>query len=318
MRKLIVITLLFFGICSAYSQTDSLFLISYEQKILEINKLKNDLQTEKQNFSDLSDAYKTDTIALQKQIKVLQKDIEKEKHEVSNLNKNKVKAERDVLLNNVDSLNSLISTLNTTISDKNKQITTVKTTGEQKALEEKEKGKAEALASFVNFYKNQLFDDLIKSSTQESVGRDMLLVGNYPDVKEILNDLQIYFNAEELLAKKFDVVQIKKAQMQLSQLKFQSKILEALKDNLEYYQDFSTALKETISKLVDLDNRKSADGDSEIQKMKFNEIATELTEYMYDYYDYGNYPYLSNIVLEIIKRKQPNADADISDLLIKL
>jgi hypothetical protein len=31
-----------------------------------------------------------------------------------------------------------------------------------------------------------------------------------------------------------------------------------------------------------------------------------------------DYPYLSEVVLEIIKRKRPNPDADISDLLKKI
>ena len=133
-----------------------------------------------------------------------------------------------------------------------------------------------------------------------------------------MNDLLIYFNAEELLNKKFDAIQIKNAQVLLSQIKRESKLLDALKENVTYYQDFNTAFKETIGKLINLDKRKSADGDSEIQKLKFNEIVTELTDYMYNYYDYAKYPYLSDIMLEIIKRKRQKADMNILDLLSKL
>lgn len=318
MKKIIVITFLFCGISSTYSQTDSLFLHNYEQKILENSKLKDSLQTEKQKFSDLSHAYNEDTLALQKQINALLKDIETEKQKVLKLNKNKVTAERDSLLHKVDSLNIVISALNKTISDKTEQIETIKKTGEKKAREEKEKGKAEALASIVNSYDNKLFDDLIRSSSKESLEREMLLVGNYKEVKAVLNDLQIYFNAQDLLAKKFDAVQIKNAQMQLGLIKRQSKLLDLLKEDVEYYIDFNDALKDTVRKLIDLDKHKSADGDSEIQKLKFNDIVTELAKYMYDYYGYNNYPHLSNIVIEIIKRKRPNADADITDLLIRL
>jgi len=75
MKKIIVITLLLYGICFAYSQTDSLLLRNYEQKILENSKLKNDLQIEKQNFSDLAKSYKENTLALQQQIKDLQQQI---------------------------------------------------------------------------------------------------------------------------------------------------------------------------------------------------------------------------------------------------
>lgn len=314
MRKIIVIALLFYAICPAYSQTDSLFLKNYDQKILEISKLKNDLETEENNFSDLSDAYNQDTLALQKQIKDLGNKISSEKQKVSGLNK--IKKERDNLQAKIDSLHSAISTLDSTILDKEKQIATEKTIRENKSREEKEK--SEVFAKIVNSYKTLPFDDLIKSSTKESVPRDMQLLGNDPEIRPILNDLQIYFNERELLKEKFDADQINKTQTHLGQIKHKSILLDALKDDVVYYKDFNNALKQTISKLVDLDKKKIASGDSEIQKIKFNEIVIELAKYMYDYYEYSNYPYLSDIVLDIIKRKQSNADADINDLFIKL
>ncbi|GAP71383.1 hypothetical protein SAMD00024442_11_47 [Candidatus Symbiothrix dinenymphae] len=318
MKKVIVLTLFLCSFCSAYSQTDSLLLKNYEQKILENSKLQTDLQTEKQKNLDLSNAYKKDTLALQKQIKELRNEISSEKQKVSDLNKNKIKEEKDKLQTKVDSLNTVISTLNQTLANKEKQIASEKANANITVDKAKNDGKAETLASIVNSYKSRQFEDLIKSSTKLSVIRDIQLVGNNAEVKPILNNLSVYFNAEELLAKKFDVAAIKNAQTQLNQIKQKSALLDKLKENIEYYQDFNNALKETIGKLVNLDKRKVADGDTEIQKLKFNEIVTELTKYMYDYYDYGNYPYLSDIVLEIIKRKQPNADANISDLLKKL
>lgn len=318
MKKIIVLAMLFSGVSSAYSQTDSLFLKNYEQKIIENSKLKNDVQTEKQNFLSLSQAYKEDTLALQKQIKDLRNDVSSEKQKVSDLNKNKIKEERDNLQMKVDSLNNIILKQNQTIADKSKEITNEKNKAQTTAIKAKNDGKAEAIASIVNFYKIPLFDDLIQSSTKESVTREMEIVINNPEVKPVLNDLLIYFNAKELLSLKFDVVQIKKAQTQLSQIKRQSKLLDTLKEDIEFYQDFNSALKETIIKLVNLDKSKSAAGDAEIQKLKFNEIVTILTDYIYNYYDYDNYPYLSFIVIEIVKRKQPNADADVSDLLKKI
>lgn len=314
MKKIIVLTILFCGVISAYTQTDSLFLKNYEQKILENSKLKNDLQTEKQNFSDLSDAYKKDTLALQKQIKDLRNEVFSEKRKVSDLNKNKIKEERDNLQTKVDSLNTVISKQNQIITDKDKQITNEKANAKTTADKAKNDGKAEALASIVNSYRDLPFDDIIKSSSKESVARDMQLVGNNLEVKTVLNDLQIYFNAQELLSEKFVAVQIKNAQTKLSQIKRQSKLIETLKDNVMLYQDFNTALKETINKIHELDKQTLADGDSDIQKLKFNDIIT-IMDYMYNYYHYVNYPYLSKIVLEIIKRKHPNVDADITDLL---
>ena len=208
--------------------------------------------------------------------------------------------------------------LNQTIADKENQITIDKGNAKTAADNAKNEGRVEAFTSTVNFYKNRPFDELIKSSTKESIAREIQLLGNNPEIKLVLNDLQIYFNALVLLSEKFDSIKIKNAQTQLNQIKHQSKLLEALKNDVEFYQDFNTALKEAINKLVNLDKFKLAGGDSEIQKLKFNDIVTILTDYIYNYYDYAKYPYLSDIMLEIIKRKQPNADADIIDLLKKI
>lgn len=318
MKKIIIWAFLICGGNTAYTQTDSLFIKNYEKKILEISKLKNDLQTEKIFFYDLSDTYKKDTLALQKQIKDLRNEVSIEKQKVSDLNKNKIKEERDNLQMKVDSLNVVISKQNQTISDKVKQIANEKANAIITADNAKNEGRVEAFTSTVNFYKNRPFDELIKSSTKESIAREIQLLGNNLEIKLVLSDLQIYFNALELLSEKFDSIKIKNAQTQLNQIKHQSKLLEALKNDVEFYQDFNTALKEAINKLVNLDKFKLAGGDSEIQKLKFNDIVTILTDYIYNYYDYAKYTYLSDIMLEIIKRKQPNADADIIDLLKKI
>lgn len=322
MKKIIVFTILFCGTISAYSQTDSLLLKKFEQNIIEnINSIKdillNDLQIEKKNL-DFRNAYNKDTLALHNQIKDLRIELSSEKQKVLDLNKNIVKEERDNLRTKVDSLKIAISHQNKTIEDKERQITYEQAKAQASAENAKNKGKAEVLANIVNSYKNKSFDDLIKSSTKESLVRDMQVLGNNPEVNSVLNDLQIYFNALELLSNKFDGIQINNAQTQLSQIKRQSKMLDYLKENLEFYKDFNTALKERISSLVNLDSKKLAGGDSEIQKLKFKDIINILSDYMYDYYDYAKYPYLSDIVSEIIKRKKFNADEEITDLLKKL
>ena len=230
----------------------------------------------------------------------------------------KFKAEKKTVDAQFKVKNDSIALLKAHLAEKDKQIADTKRTGEQKAIAEKEIGREEALKILVDAYKNKQFNDLIEFSTKQSVLRDKQLVGNNAEITTVLSDLEKYFNAEELLTKKFDAAQIKNAQTQLNQIKQQSVLLDKLKENIEYYQDFNNALKETIDKLVNLDKRKVAGGETEIQKLKFQEILSELSNYMYNYYDYGNYPYLSDIVLEIIKRKRQNADADIMDLLKKL
>jgi len=93
-------------------------------------------------------------------------------------------------------------------------------------------------------------------------------------------------------------------------------LLDGLKKNLKNYQAFTDGLKESIKKIIELDKNQAVSGMSEdIQKSKLNEIS----QYIFDYdFNLIDYPYLSNIVLEIIKDKQSNPDADISDLLKNL
>ncbi len=66
-----------------------------------------------------------------------------------------------------------------------------------------------------------------------------LKIGKNPEVDAVLIDLKIYFDAQEILSEKFDAVQIKNAQTQLSQIKRQSILLDILKENVDYYEDFT-------------------------------------------------------------------------------
>lgn len=322
MKQIIVLALLNCVVNTSYSQIDSLLLKNcekkYEQKIEENADLKKDLRSANANLSLLNQAYGKDTFELQKQIINLRFELNSEKQKVSDMSENKIKRERDDLQLKIDSLNTVIINQYQTIADKDKQITNEKANAKTTADNAINIGKAAALSNIVNTYKNLPFDAIIKSSTKESVSRDMQLTVNNQEVKPVFNDLQIYFNVQGLLSTKFDAIQNKNAETQLSQIKRQSKLVDGLKDDIEFYKDFNAALKETIIKLVNLDNQKLTGGDSEVQKLKFNEIVTILVDYIYNYYDYAKYPYLSDIVLEIVKRKKLNADADITDLLLRL
>ncbi len=306
MKKIIVLALLICGICDAYSQ-DCYDKVAKQAVV--IDSLQKDIIMAKAYNHNITTTYQSILKNLRDTINVLKQDL---------TNLEKFKSQKKTIDAQLKTKSDSIILLKTQLVTNNKLIETTKQQGDQKAQQEKEQGKLEALANVINSYKNIQFDDLIKSSTKESVQRDMQLVVNYTEVKPILTDLVIYFIAQELLSKKFDSVQIKKTYTLLSQMKRQSKLTDILKDNLTSYQNFNTALKETIGKIVSLDSRKSADGDSQIQKLKFNEIVTILTDYMYNYYDYTKYPHLADIFLEIIKRKKLNADDKVVDLLQKL
>jgi protein-arginine kinase activator protein McsA len=215
----------------------------------------------------------------------------------------------------IDSLKKEISAMEAINSDSIAALQTKLTDKDRQMREEYEKGKQAALSDIIRTYKNR-FDDLAVSSSKQSVQRDLRIVGNNPEIKQMLTDLEIYCSAKELLDKKFDESQIKPAQTKLQSVQQKSKLLDKLKDNVENYQLFYNGLKETLEKLITLDKRETVAGmGDEIQELKFNKILTELSSYIFNYdFNFSDYPYLSDIVLEVIKRKQPDADADITDL----
>jgi hypothetical protein len=306
-KRIISFAFILYGISSAYSQ--DCFDKVAKQAVL-IDSLQKVIKDANNQFYNLATITQTTQKALSDTIKLLKSDL-------SSLEKFKAqKKSNDAQLKlKSDS----IALLKTQLSEKDKQIATDKQQGDQKARAENERGKKEALANLVITYKKP-FDDLIESSSKETVQRDILVVGNNTEIKLVLKDLETYFFALEMLAKKFDMAQIKNIQTQLNQIKQNSVLLEKLKKTISKYQTFNDGMKETLNALVTLDKRESATGmGDEIQKLKFNKIMSELSTYIFNYdFNFTDYPYLSEIVLKIIKRKQPNADEDITDLLKEL
>ncbi len=306
-KKIIILTVIICGVGSAYSQDCS----DKEKKQAElIDSLQKVIKDANNQFNKIA-------AMTQNNLKAMSDTIISLKSNLSSLEKFKAhKKSNDVQLK---TKSDSITLLKNQLSDKDKQITSVKEQDVQKAHTEKERGKKEVLANLVFTYKKP-FDDLITSSSKESVQRDIHLLANDTLVKPILDDLQIYFNAIELLVKKFDFAQTKYVKTQINQIKQKSIMLDKLKETINKYQIFSDGLKETLNELIKLDKSESVSGMSEeIRKQKFNKIISKLIEHIFNYdFNFKDYPYLSDIILEIIKRKQPNADADISDLLSKL
>ena len=95
--------------------------------------------------------------------------------------------------------------------------------------------------------------------------------------------------------------------------------IDELKKRLKFYKQYSDALKASIVKIMALDKDLTAN-DAKTQKSKKDDIfLIELASYYHNYYfNYNDYPYLSDIILEIMKLKQKDANADISHLSSKL
>jgi hypothetical protein len=248
---------------------------------------------------------------LQDSLKMVKTDLAK--LEGFRMDKNKTETQ---LRQKTDSISNLMNI----ISDRDKQIIVEKQNSEQKEKKEYEKGKNQILSVIVDRYKNKNFDELLKSSTKQSTQLDLQLAENSTEIKQIISDVEKYFIAKELLNTKLDAAQIRNAQNQLEQIKRESALLGKIKELLGNYQTYNEGFKETIGKILALDNTEVVSGMSkEIQKKKFDKILSQLSSYIFNYdFDFKDYPYLADVFLEIIKRKVPNADADILDLSKKL
>lgn len=293
-----------FSLSSAFAQKDLIDRLLKQE--IEIDSLKKIVRSE----TDIRQTLKKENNSLQDSVKNLNTNLAN----LEEVKKSK-KFIDSILQQKIDS----IVLLKKGITETETQITIERQKSDLKAKEENDKGKNEILSIIINRYKDQSFDELIKSSTKQSVLQDLMLFKNQTEITQILSELQIYFIAKELIDAKLDITQIQIQEKQLSQNKKQSAELEKIKKIISNYQTLNDGLKQTLEKIIALDEREVVSGNKEIQKKKFDKILAELSSYIFNYgFNFSDYPYLSNIILELIKRKQPNADAEISDLLKKL
>lgn len=282
MKKTFITTLILLIFNSVVAQQELIDRVT--RQAVEIDSLKRIIKSKEENSQKLQDS-----------IEKLKVDLVK----LNNINSEKNKIDKQ-LLQKSDSIAVLLQT----VSEKENQV-----------IEAKKSGRNEVSKSVQNYYKNKSFDDLVLLSTAQSAQNDLQLLTD-SELKPLLTDLNNYHKAKKVLENRYNATDIKNAQNLLSQIKQQSKQLENLKELVDNYQMFNDGLKEMINKIIALDKEDQVFGAPDIvQKGKLYKISLYIFNYDFNLKDY---PYLSDIVLEIIKRKQPNPDADISDLLQKL
>lgn len=321
MKKAIAVILIIFGVSNAYTQD----LIKEIQKLT----LEND-SLQKQVIKPLNDSIiklnsshsieitklNEQLIALENEKSELNKKIKTLESTIAELNKNKIKVERDNLQAKCDSLVIKVKELENLISVKDKQIAQEKELGRQNSIQEKEKGKSETLNQIIQTY-NKPLDELILKTTINSVERDMSIVGDKTVVQQKILSLQKFFNSKKVLNEKYSEQTVENASTQLKSLE-QTELVLILIDKLSKYKLCNDGLKTTIDKILEIDKKFIAN-DEYTEKTKLNDILAEIAWYFRNYrFNFIDYPYLSEIVLEIIKLKQKDANTDISILKEKL
>jgi hypothetical protein len=145
----------------------------------------------------------------------------------------------------------------------------------------------------------------------------LLLLGHRADSIKSLLDLKAYFLAEQVLEERYDEQKVKNAQKHVSSIT-QSDLSKVLNDRLDIYILCSDGLKVTITKIIELDKKFIAN-DDHTQEAKLKDVLNEFAWYFRNYrFNFTDYPYLSDIVLDLMKLKQKDANENIEHLLMKL
>jgi hypothetical protein len=272
------------------------------------------LQASKDSIRRLDSLNKVTILSLNKK----NGNVEPDKTESTNQKK---KSDKDIIkdLKASNQKNTdLITLLNDSIKKKDSLIIVTKNKSILTEQEKFKEGQQFVYDKIGKIYQNSTLDSLIKYSTKQSVERDSQLVINNAEAVKKWQALQIYFAAQQILKEKYDDQKLKNAQMQLASVTQKSELLDELKKKLPKYKLYSDSLKTTIGRIINYDQRFDANNE-DLQKAKQQHILLELSSYFHNYrFNYTDYPYLADIVLDIMKRKQKDANTDISKLLTEL
>lgn len=310
--RLIIIALILCGFGSSYAQQDLINTLAEQAvKIDSLEKVAN-------NYRQLADENKTKLNKVKDTINTLKAEIFKFK----NISDEKNHLEKQLKLKS-DSLklkSNSLTIFKSNLLDKDNQLITQRITNKKEVQEAREAGRNEVLTSIEDYYKSKSFDELIEASSETSVKRDSKIIGNAPDLTTLFSDLDKFLSTRKLLQLKFEATKIEDAQVQLNQIKRESESLSKLKNTIQDYNIYNEGLKNVIAKIISLDAVESVNKmPREIQSKKFNKIMIEISDYIFNYdFNFLKYPYLSEVLFEIINRKGPNPDSNISDLAQKL
>jgi len=305
------------ALSAAYSQEskESEALIKEVKQLTLVNiNLEKELQASKDSIKRLDSISRITVVALNKKIGNLETDKTDLNKQIKKLDKNNIKGLEASISLKTDTLKQLREVIKT----KDSLIAGIKNESTKKEQEKFKEGQQTVYDKIGKTYQNSTFDSLIKYSTKQSVERDSQLVINNAEAEKKWQDLQIYFSAQQILKEKYDDQKLKNAQTRLSSIIQKSEMLDELKKRLPKYKLYSDSLKTTITSLINYDKRFVAN-DEVSQKAKQQHILLELSSYFHNYrFNYTDFPYLADIILDIMKLKQKDANTDISKLLTQL
>jgi hypothetical protein len=179
------------------------------------------------------------------------------------------------------------------------------------------KGKQDILNTLTQGYELLSFDEMIRASSQDQIHRDLRLIDK-GELHQKLKNLDSYFSGKDVLTQKYDPSNVQYELEMARLIKENSVLVEELIENLDNYKPRNDGLKEAIQKIQVIDEKFIANTEKN-QKDKEVLILAEISWYLYNYeFDFENYPYLSSIIIQIMKEKHKDANWDISGILEQL
>jgi len=251
-----------------------------------------------------------DTVKLNKEIKRLAADAE-------TLNKKVV-----TLRTQKDSIAKKNTELTGTINKNNNNINSLRAELQQQiSLNEANKQKIEIITNSYNL-KVKTFDELIRNTTIQTVHRDMTTFFEGNPNKKVLEELLDYFRVKEILNKPYKdaVGRIADAQNKLNGITAPSDSVKTLREDIDKYKECGEALRTAITAIIKLEVNKvpSGPGFDDMRKDRRKDIALIMFRYISDNPEYVKFNDLSNIVSQIIIKKDFNHEADINEFLKRL
>lgn len=262
----------------------------------------------KKNKSNIDITNDCDMDCLTNKVESLNEDIKDLKKKLEKKNINKLEADIDIYKDSLVDLRNEFKSLSGIYSDSLKN--------------EFLKGKNEVTAQILNFYKDKDIDGLIENTALNYLERDLKVLENQKnsEIHEELEELHYYLKAELIFNNKFNLDSINKATVKIKSFS-DSKNRTSLTKNLKEYEFKVNGLNELIDKIIKLDKEFSSLGNKYVREDKMKKIFGFYSYYFYNYFDemdFLKYPYITNIITEILNTKFKDVDADIEFMKSKI
>lgn len=213
----------------------------------------------------------------------------------ANLEKDKEKYTKDVQDKTVKYNNELAEH-----EEFNKKLQKELTEAENSGMEE---GRKEIITNYWSSkYNGKKFDNLVSMSILECIGYDAKILGKNGEI----NDLLIYYKAKGCLAQKYDAAKVAQAISDLDNVITRNPLSERavqLKETLSKYNAVNEAFKNLVKKMDEYNYKTPGETPTIKKKKKANYMNMIANFIKSTDYDYTQYEYISNKLIEVLKIK---------------